>query len=103
MSSGFLELAGSIFSFAGGLVLTAESLLVRRRVREESGADLLLTALGRVGAADQLKDSQGQPLSQERALQLWFAHRSFRWAWLGFALMALGFLFELFSRLQAKG
>lgn len=103
MSSGFLELASSVLSFAGGVVLTAESLWVRRRAREESGAGLLLAALGRAGASGVLKDSRGRPLSQERALHLWFAERSYRWAWVGFALMAAGFLLELLDRLGPNG
>lgn len=100
MSTGCLELGSSILTFAGGLLLTLEALFVRQRTHEESGARRLLAAMGRIGAPDLLKDRRGRPLSEERALQLWFAERSFRWAWLGFSLMSVGFLLEIAARFR---
>src|SRR5688500_976728 len=90
-----LEFCGAALSFAGGVVLTWETLSVKNRTKEESGARRLLEVLARIGAPDTLRDAKGNSLSDERALQLWFAERTFRWGWAGFLLMASGFLLEM--------
>ena len=94
-----LDFWGSALSFAGGVVLTWETLSVKRQIKEESGARQLLEALAKIGAPDALKDANGRPISQERALQLWFAQRSLRWGWVGFVLMTVGFLLEMIGGL----
>ena len=97
-----LDLVASILSFAGGVVLTVDALLVQREIRVEHGAKQLLEALGKRQAGNVITNEGGEPLDNEKRLRLWLALRSLRRTQAGFALMTIGFLLDLFVRLGPK-
>jgi len=92
-----LDLVGSVLNFAGGAVLTLDALRVRARIRAEDGAQQLQELLEKSGAGQLLTDKAGRPLNSPARLKLWLSASSLRWAWLGFALMTLGFLAEFLA------
>jgi len=96
-----LEVLGSFLNFAGGAVLSLDAIRIRRRMREEAGASLLLKAIQQQGDKAVLSDEAGRPLSTEAAWQRWFAERSFRLAVLGFGLMTAGFFLEMLAVFRA--
>jgi hypothetical protein len=92
-----LELAGSILSFLGGLFLSIEAFLVRRRIRMEAGAARLHEILKKTRAV--LEDGSGKPLESEKDLRVWLAERSLLYSWIGFGLMTFGFVLDILSQL----
>lgn len=97
-----LDLVASILSFAGGVVLTVDALLVQREIRVEHGAQQLLEALDKRQASNALTNEAGEPLDNVKRLRLWLALRSLRRTQAGFALMTIGFLLDLVVRLSSK-
>jgi hypothetical protein len=93
-----LGMVASLLALLGGLALSLEALFVGRKIRTEAGAQRLLEIMKAHGAEDVLVDKSGKPLNKEKALRLWFAERSLRWSWLGFGLLALGFLLDLIAK-----
>jgi len=94
-----LELFSAILSFLGGAFLSIDALRSRERIRAESGASKFLEVLKKETATD-LRDEHGAPLKSEAALRLWLTNQSTRWAWLGFALMTVGFVLQILAVLM---
>jgi hypothetical protein len=92
-----LALCGKIVSFLGGATLSLDALTVRRRIKIEAGAQQLQAIFAKVGLENQLKDGRGRALNDNEVLQLWLAKRSLPWTQVGFILMTLGFLVDLFN------
>lgn len=92
-----LELLAKMVGFAGGLILTLDALSIRRKIRIEAGARLLIGTFEKSGKGDLLKDSAGQPLSDPRVFQVWLARRPLIFAIVGFALVTLGFVLDLLA------
>ena len=92
-----LEIAGSTANFAGGVVLLLDALRVRRNIETEGVASDFLTALKAEGSSDRAEDSKGRPLGTPEAVKKWLSKWSLGRAWLGFALMILGFGCEFAS------
>ena len=90
-----LELLAKLVGFTGGLILTLDALNVRRKIRIEAGARLLIEIFEKSGRGDLLKDPMGQPLSDPRVFQVWLAQRPLMLAILGFTLVTLGFVLDL--------
>jgi hypothetical protein len=87
-------MAGAFLSFAGGVLLALDAIRMRSHIYQQRGSQDLLKFLKEQGAANVIKDDAGEPLNSETALQLWFANRSLKFAWIGFVFMTLGFLFQ---------
>ena len=94
-----LGILGSTLSFAGGAVLTLDALTIRKRIRAASGTAKLQQVLAKMGRPDVLKDPLGKPLDSKVSIDLWLAARSLEWTRAGLAMMTLGFLLDLASRL----
>jgi len=94
-----IEIASSLVAFAGAAFLTYESLVVRRRIRAQSGLERLRDILNKEGAGKVLTGKHGESLDSTEALQLWFAERTVRYSWVGFILVSLGFVLDLVAKL----
>jgi len=93
-----LELGASLLSFFGGLFLSVEAFLVRRRIRMDAGAVRLHEILKKTRAV--LEDGRGKPLESERDFRIWLAERSLLYSWVGFSLMTFGFVLDICSKLR---
>ena len=96
-----LEIAGSTANFLGGVVLLIDALRVRRNIDTEGVASDLLNALDAQGSAERAQNPQGQPLGTTEAVKKWLSKWSLGRAWMGFALMILGFGCEIASHFFA--
>lgn len=94
-----LGMFASLLTLLGGLALSVEALLVRRKIQTEAGAQRLFQIMEAHKAGEALVDPKGgKPLNTEKALRLWFAEHSLRWSWLGFVLLTSGFLLDLIAK-----
>jgi len=100
MSNGF-EIAGSCVTFAGAAWLSIDALLIRRHIRVEAGANEFFEILNKAGARGLVKDKSGKPLDSREDLTLWLAGRTVGWTWVGFGLMAFGFVLDLIGKLRS--
>ncbi len=98
-----LEIAASFLTFAGSAVLLIDILCIRHRISAESGARKLLRILSERGVGEVLTDKKGNPLSSEKALQLWFAGPTLLWGRVGLLLLTLGFIFDLVAKFCTSG
>jgi hypothetical protein len=97
-----LGIVGSGLTFSGGVVLSLEAFFLKRRIKAEAGANRLLRIMKSHGSENVITDEKtGKPLNTEKALRMWFAERSLKYSWIGFSLLAFGFLFDFVSRLVA--
>jgi hypothetical protein len=91
-----LELAGSIFGFLGGTVLSLEALLAVGRARSERGKKSVQEAVQ--NAHGVYVDDNDKVLTSAYALQLLFARRVAAAGRIGFGLITLGFLMDLIAK-----
>ena len=90
------ELAGSIFGFLGGAVLSLDALLAVNRARSERGKEAVQQAVQK--ARGVYVDDNDKALTSTYALHLLFARRVAFAGRIGFGLMTIGFLLELIAK-----
>lgn len=95
--SGSLEVISSIMNFAGGAFLTWDALYIKQKIQAKTGIQRLQEGLAEMGAGD-LLTHRGKPLKEGQTFQLWLSSRPLRWTKIGFALMTLGFLLDLVTK-----
>ncbi len=94
-----LEIWSSLLTFAGGVFLTVDGLVAASKIHAESGGERFLAAVLR--RKIQVVGDDGQPLTNPTDLRAWLARKVQRRSWLGFALITLGFLIDLVSKVAA--
>ena len=101
-----LDVVASLFNFVGGVLLALEAMRTRRAVKERRGSEILLDALkrrqekqGQSKEETSIYDDTGRELRTRDAIEDWFAQRSAKFAWIGFIFLALGFTFDLISKI----
>jgi len=99
MAKPLIEILAPVFNFAGAAVLTFDALRARQNVREKSGAKDLINFLRSIHKGNLLVDEQGKPLDSPTAIDDWLAGRTLRYGWIGFVLIAIGFLLEFISKI----
>jgi hypothetical protein len=90
------DIAGAIFMFAGGALLTWDALTTRKRTKRDRGAEVLNEILE---GDNPLKDLSGRPLEDHRNLDRWLSRGPLKRTWIGFLLTTLGFLLDLVAKL----
>ena len=106
MPISYLGLTGALLNFVGGAFLVYDSLRPRRKNFSEAGAkefaeEQQKRLRERKKALYETHD--GQPLASELQWTLWLGQRSLQWTWVGFLLMSLGFLLDVFNRIFYPG
>jgi hypothetical protein len=99
MPKPILEILVPMLNFSGAAVLCVDALRIKRNIGEKAGAEKLVRYLRSVGKSDLITDERGKPLDSPRAIDEWLAGRTLRLGWLGFVLIALGFLLDLLNKL----
>jgi hypothetical protein len=95
-----LEIIVPIFNFSGAAILCIDALRIKQNIKEKVGAKELLDYLQAFNKPGAVRDEQGKPLDSQEAIDKWLAHRSLQFGWIGFILLALGFLLDLIAKLQ---
>lgn len=90
------ELAGALFGFLGGAVLSLEALLAVQRARSARGKKSVQEAVKK--AEGVYVDDNDRVLTSAYALQLLFARRIAIAGRIGFGLMTIGFLMDLIGK-----
>ncbi len=104
MSTSCLGLGGVVLSFAGGVFLTYDSLRARRKILAHFGARKIAEDQAkREGKPTLYETPDGKPLDTELDWELWLAEQPLKWTWIGFALISVGFLLDIFSRILSPG
>jgi hypothetical protein len=101
MSKPLLEILVPILNFSGAAILCVDALRIKRSIKEKAGAERLVQYLRSVGQSGLIRDEQGRLLDSHRALDEWLARRTLRLGWIGFVLIALGFLLDLINKVLA--
>lgn len=94
MAKPIAELLVSVLTFSGATVLCIDTLRTRRNIKEKLGAEKLVEDF-----RGMLSDDEGRRLDSQRAVEEWLGDRSLKLGWIGFALMAGGFLLDMITKL----
>ena len=101
MPKPLLEILVPILNFSGAAILCVDALRIKRNIKVKAGAEKLVQYLRSVGESNLITDERGKPLDSQRALDEWLAGLTLRLGWVGFVLIALGFLLDLITKLMA--
>src|SRR5689334_15581988 len=99
MPSIHLDAVASGFTFVGSAVLAIDALGVRRRLKQRRGTEVFIQAVKNSGDDDLVYDPNNKRLNTQQAIEDWFAERTLRFAWIGFAFLGIGFGLDLICKL----
>jgi hypothetical protein len=100
MAISYVGLCGAVLNFGGGVFLVWDALRVRRQTLAHFGAKQTAEEEAeRTKQPPRYETADGQPLASELDWELWLAQRALKWTWVGFALIAAGFLLDICSRI----
>lgn len=112
MAISYIGLTGAVLNFAGGVFLTWDALRIRRKTLAHFGARQIAEEEAEEKAKKEGKErtsgpryvtADGQILETELDWELWLASTTLKWTWLGFLLIASGFLLDIWSRIFSPG
>ena len=102
MAKPLAEIIVTLMNFSGAAILSIDALRIRQSAKEKAGAEKLIHYLSLIGKGDLVTDTNGKPLDSEAAIEEWLGTRTQRLGWIGFTLLALGFLLDLMVKITAS-
>jgi hypothetical protein len=106
MPISYLGLTGAVLNFFGGAFLVYDSLRPRSKNFAAAGAKEFAEEQQkrlREGKKALYETHDNKPLATELQWTVWLGQRSLQWTWVGFLLMSLGFLLDVFNRIFYPG